>query len=100
MVDAQSSGNDVTMEHFDMVNQAEVCIKKSETAASKALPKKQQKRLSDDEIAGQASLFLIAGYETTNSTLSFATYLLATNPNCQEKLLQEVDEFFSKHLVE
>lgn len=71
----------------------------SKTATNKGLPKKQLRTLSDDEIAGQAFLFLIAGYETTNSTLSFATYLLATNPECQKKLLREVDEFFAKHDV-
>nr|XP_060632848.1 thromboxane-A synthase [Anolis sagrei ordinatus]XP_060632849.1 thromboxane-A synthase [Anolis sagrei ordinatus] len=97
MLDARSSGDDVTVEHFDLVNQADFGVKRSETAASQSLPKKLQKRLSEEEIAGQASLFLVAGYETTNSMLSFATYLLATNPSCQEKLLQETDEFFSKH---
>ncbi|XP_066039997.1 thromboxane-A synthase isoform X2 [Chamaea fasciata] len=60
---------------------------------------KAQKTLTEDEIAGQAFLFLIAGYETTTSTLSFATYLLATNPECQEKVLKEVDEFSAKHMV-
>lgn len=59
---------------------------------------KVHKALTEDEIAGQAFLFLIAGYETTTSTLSFATYLLATNPECQEKVLQEVDEFSAKHV--
>uniref|UniRef100_A0A8D2IMX0 Thromboxane-A synthase n=1 Tax=Varanus komodoensis TaxID=61221 RepID=A0A8D2IMX0_VARKO len=99
MLDARGSFDDIVMEHFDTVNQADSCNQKSKTAASKAPAKKQQKMLSDDEIAGQASLFLIAGYETTNSTLSFATYLLAINPECQEKLLQEVDGFFSRHDV-
>ncbi|KAF7240555.1 Thromboxane-A synthase [Varanus komodoensis] len=98
MLDARGSFDDIVMEHFDTVNQADSCNQKSKTAASKAPAKKQQKMLSDDEIAGQASLFLIAGYETTNSTLSFATYLLAINPECQEKLLQEVDGFFSRHV--
>nr|XP_028602941.1 thromboxane-A synthase isoform X1 [Podarcis muralis] len=98
MLDARSSANDITVEHFDTVSQADVSIQENETSASKARPQKQNpKTLSDDEIAGQASLFLIAGYETTNSALSFATYLLATHPECQEKLLREVDEFFSKH---
>ncbi|XP_056368033.1 thromboxane-A synthase isoform X1 [Oenanthe melanoleuca] len=58
-----------------------------------------QKALTEDEIAGQAFLFLIAGYETTTSALSFATYLLATNPECQEKVLREVNEFSAKHMV-
>ncbi|XP_063010089.1 thromboxane-A synthase isoform X3 [Melospiza melodia melodia] len=67
--------------------------------AGTAPSEKAQKMLTEDEIAGQAFLFLIAGYETTTSTLSFATYLLATNPECQEKVLQEVDEFSAKHMV-
>lgn len=60
---------------------------------------KAQEMLTEDEIAGQAFLFLIAGYQTTTSTLAFATYLLATNPQCQEKVLREVDEFSAKHMV-
>ncbi|XP_062348464.1 thromboxane-A synthase isoform X1 [Cinclus cinclus] len=67
--------------------------------AGTAPAEKAQKTLTEDEIAGQAFLFLIAGYETTTSTLSFATYLLATNPECQEKVLQEVDKFSAKHMV-
>ncbi|KAL8222065.1 UNVERIFIED_CONTAM: hypothetical protein K2H54_074869 [Gekko kuhli] len=82
------------MEHFDTSSQG---LEESKTAANKGLLKKQPRTLSDDEIAGQAFLFLIAGYETTNNTLSFVTYLLATNPECQQKLLCEVDEFFAKH---
>ncbi|ETE73007.1 Thromboxane-A synthase, partial [Ophiophagus hannah] len=88
MLDARIPTTDIVMEQSDRVSQDDF---------PEALPKKQQVWLSDDEIAGQASLFLIAGYETSNSTLSFGTYLLATNPQCQEKLLQEVDDFYSKH---
>lgn len=89
MLDARIPTTDIVMEQSDRVSQDDF---------PEALPKKQQMWLSDDEIAGQATLFLIAGYETSNSTLSFGTYLLATNPQCQEKLLQEVDDFFSKHV--
>uniref|UniRef100_A0A8D0CCS2 Thromboxane-A synthase n=1 Tax=Salvator merianae TaxID=96440 RepID=A0A8D0CCS2_SALMN len=96
MLDTQTSAN---KEHSETINQADVCFHNKETGVSKNSPKQQQKILSADEIAGQASLFLIAGYETTTSTLSFATYLLAMNPECQEKLLQEIDEFSSKHDV-
>ncbi|KAG8138265.1 hypothetical protein E2320_004189 [Naja naja] len=90
MLDTRILTTDIVMEQSDRVNQDDF---------PEALPKKQQVWLSDDEIAGQASLFLIAGYETSNSTLSFGTYLLATNPQCQEKLLQEVDDFYSKHVI-
>ena len=37
-------------------------------------------------------LFFIAGYETTNSTLGFIVYSLATNPEVQKKLIDEIDE--------
>ncbi|XP_054845110.1 thromboxane-A synthase isoform X2 [Eublepharis macularius] len=94
MLDARFPANDASVEHFDNNSQG---LEENKTATNKGLLKKQPKMLTDDEIVGQAFLFLIAGYETTNSTLSFATYLLATNPECQEKLLCEVDEFFAKH---
>ncbi|XP_043397566.1 thromboxane-A synthase isoform X3 [Chelonia mydas] len=99
VLDARSSTNYIGVEHFDIVNQADVSIQDRKPPADKALPKKVQKTLSEDEIVGQAFIFLIGGYETTTNALSFATYLLATNPECQEKLLQEIDEFSGKHDV-
>ncbi|XP_039345853.1 thromboxane-A synthase isoform X3 [Mauremys reevesii] len=97
ILDARSSTNYIGVEHFDIVNQADVSIQDHKPPVDKALPKKVQKTLSEDEIVGQAFIFLIGGYETTTNALSFATYLLATNPECQEKLLQEIDEFSGKH---
>ncbi|MBN3280466.1 THAS synthase, partial [Polyodon spathula] len=47
---------------------------------------------------GQAFIFLLAGYETTSSTLAFAAYLLAIHQDCQEKLQREVDEFYARHV--
>lgn len=61
-------------------------------------PRLPAKPLTEDEVAGQAFLFLIAGYEIVTNTLSFVTYLLATNPECQEKLLKEVDSFHKAHV--
>ncbi|CAL1292427.1 unnamed protein product [Larinioides sclopetarius] len=46
--------------------------------------------LSADEIVAQSVIFFTAGYDTTSSTLSFATYQLALNPDIQDKL-REVD---------
>uniref|UniRef100_A0A8C3HHV9 Thromboxane-A synthase n=1 Tax=Chrysemys picta bellii TaxID=8478 RepID=A0A8C3HHV9_CHRPI len=99
ILDARSSTNYIGEEYFDIVNQADVSIQDHKPPVDKALPKKVQKTLSEDEIVGQAFIFLIGGYETTTNALSFATYLLATNPECQEKLLQEIDEFSGKHDV-
>ncbi|XP_077893433.1 cytochrome P450 3A9-like isoform X1 [Ictidomys tridecemlineatus] len=50
--------------------------------------------LSDLEIAAQSIIFILAGYETTSTTLSFIMYLLATHPDVQKKLQQEIDETF------
>ena len=46
----------------------------------------------------QSMLFFLAGYETTATTLSFAAYSLATNPECQCRLLQEIDTLTEKQV--
>jgi len=47
-------------------------------------------KLDDDEILAQAWLFFIAGYETTATTLTFCSYELALNQECQQKLYDEI----------
>jgi cytochrome P450 family 3 subfamily A len=49
------------------------------------------------EILAQAILFLLAGYETTASTLTLITYNLACHPEIQEKLIEEVDKCIERH---
>ena len=53
----------------------------------------------NDQIAGFSVEFLLAGYETTSTVLSYTSYLLAMNPDVQEKLQAEIDEFFEEHPV-
>ena len=48
-------------------------------------------KLTDEEIISQSFIFLLAGYETTANTLAYACYLLATNPDTQQKLINEID---------
>ncbi|XP_063364242.1 cytochrome P450 9e2-like [Cydia amplana] len=48
--------------------------------------------LDDDTIDAQSLLFLIAGYETSSTLLSFAIHMLATKPEIQEKLRAHVTE--------
>jgi cytochrome P450 len=45
----------------------------------------------------QALTFLIAGYETSGSTLSFAMYELALHPEIQLSLRTEILQVLSKH---
>ncbi|CAL1277730.1 unnamed protein product [Larinioides sclopetarius] len=47
-------------------------------------------QLSMDELVGQCLIFFLAGYETTSSTLSFVTHILAHHQDVQDKLREEV----------
>ncbi|XP_063053286.1 thromboxane-A synthase-like, partial [Engraulis encrasicolus] len=58
----------------------------------------QKRVMTEDEIVGQAFIFLLAGYETSSNTLAFTCYLLALHPECQHRLQEEVDDFFTRHV--
>ena len=59
--------------------------------------KTEQKRLSDTEILSQCFTFMAAGYETTANALTYTAYLLALNPDIQEKLIDQIREYISDH---
>eukprot|EP00106_Octopus_bimaculoides_P002301 XP_014769743.1 PREDICTED: cytochrome P450 3A19-like [Octopus bimaculoides] len=48
--------------------------------------------ITDDEILAQCVILFLAGYETTASTLTFFTHSMATNPEKQQKLYEEIVE--------
>ncbi|XP_068605148.1 cytochrome P450 3A27-like isoform X2 [Brachionichthys hirsutus] len=50
--------------------------------------------LTDDEILAQALVFILAGYETTTNSLGFLAYNLATHPQIQKTLQEEIDRTF------
>uniref|UniRef100_A0A8C0NJD5 Cytochrome P450 3A n=1 Tax=Canis lupus familiaris TaxID=9615 RepID=A0A8C0NJD5_CANLF len=52
------------------------------------------KALSDLELVAQSIIFIFAGYETTSTSLSFLMYELATHPDVQQKLQEEIDATF------
>jgi len=45
----------------------------------------------DDDLAAQAVLFFLAGFDTASTLLCFATHLLATHPDVQSRLQEEID---------
>merc|ERR1712066_1131032 len=45
----------------------------------------------------QAFIFLIAGYETTKTTMLITTWFLAKHPECQEKVVQEIKKVLHDH---
>ncbi|KAJ8303849.1 hypothetical protein KUTeg_017432 [Tegillarca granosa] len=52
---------------------------------------KHIKGLTRNEIYGNSLIFMVAGYDTTANTLTFGSYCLATNPDVQDKLIEEID---------
>ena len=61
--------------------------------------KSARHKLTAKEIVDNSVTFLVAGYETTANTLSFTTYLLAINPDIQERLQSEIDSYFDNKPV-
>ena len=58
-----------------------------------------QEGLKTGEIIAESVGFMLAGYETTSTALTFATYLLAANPEAQERLANEIHEYFEENPV-
>ncbi|XP_071785157.1 cytochrome P450 3A24-like [Asterias amurensis] len=51
-----------------------------------------KRELTDDEVVAMSIVFFLGNYETTTTTLCFTAYLLATNPEVQERLIAEIDD--------
>lgn len=107
MLDARTAKECASLDQFDTSNHGDETLTNPKAASSdqessrseeSALRRPQKKMMTEDEVVGQAFIFLLAGYETTSSTLGFTCYLLAVHPECQHKVQQEVDQFFSRHV--
>lgn len=57
----------------------------------------QLKGLTIEQMAAQAFVFFLAGFETSSTAMGFALYELALNPLVQDKLRQEINDCFAKH---
>ncbi len=113
MLDARTSKECVSLEHFDTANPAgELDHANQQTQPPTSdqedrlhlqeapTRRPQKKMMTEDEIVGQAFVFLLAGYETSSNTLGFTCYLLAIHPECQRKVQEEVDDFFTRHVCD
>ncbi|XP_055699429.1 probable cytochrome P450 9f2 [Phlebotomus papatasi] len=52
--------------------------------------KKSDRTWSETEMVAQCFLFLLAGFETMSSVLSFTAYEICANPDVQERLYEEI----------
>ncbi|XP_077284623.1 cytochrome P450 9e2-like [Arctopsyche grandis] len=55
-----------------------------------------RKQWTDDDIIAQAILFLIAGFDTTATVLTFMAYELAVHPEIQQRLHEEIDDIIKE----
>ncbi|KAL9963555.1 hypothetical protein ACROYT_G027074 [Oculina patagonica] len=55
----------------------------------------ESKKLSDMEVIAQSFVFLIAGYDTSSNTLGLTCHHIATHPDVQDKLQQEIDSVWT-----
>jgi len=53
--------------------------------------------IKENTVLAQALFFLIAGFETTATTLTILSYYLSKNPSAQEKLLKEIDSYLKRN---
>ena len=52
---------------------------------------KKSKDISYDSAISTAGILLVAGYDTTGTTMSYAMYELAINQDCQDTLFEEIE---------
>lgn len=53
--------------------------------------------INDVELAGYSLTLFVEGYETSSTTLAFAIYEMARNPDIQERLYEEITEVLAKY---
>ena len=60
----------------------------------------KEKRIKDvgyDQVISTAGILLVAGYDTTATTMSYVFYELAINPGCQDTLFEELENAKNDH---
>ena len=90
------------VEHEENVENNKFEEEKSDDEDRKWDPKETKylkKTLTVSEIFSQAAMFMIAGMETTATTLNLIAYNLAKHPDVQQKLIDEIDKVLENHVI-
>lgn len=83
---APTSHNDI----LQLLMEASENRLEGENASADGRSRSSNQLLTDDEIIANAWVFLLGGFETTANALTYCAYLIATHPDVQEKLHQEL----------
>lgn len=60
---------------------------------------KRKFEISDEDIAAQALIFFLAGFDTAATAMCFVSYELALNQEVQGKLREEIDSVPTDHIT-
>ncbi|KAF2898969.1 hypothetical protein ILUMI_07205 [Ignelater luminosus] len=53
--------------------------------------------LTIEDLAAQTFVFFVAGYETSSTTMTFCLFELASNPDIQQKVREEIEEVLARY---
>ena len=106
MIDAMKNelnGDDVNDEQYDQDARLShrccmlLTIECKIVAKHKHFFRRTNKEFDLVDLGATAFVMLVAGFDTTSQTLSYVGYILATHPEIQEKLKEEVDEAYDEN---
>ncbi|XP_070556760.1 cytochrome P450 3A24-like [Ptychodera flava] len=55
------------------------------------------KKFTNEDILGQSLIFFLGGFETTSTTMCFLAYVMATQPEIQDKVCKEIDDVMAEY---
>lgn len=83
--------NDLMQLLIQLKNEGQIGEHDSETSQHSSSSSLSRETLSTNQIAAQAFVFLVAGYETSSTTSGFCIYELALNHDLQNKARKEIE---------
>nr|WKE35368.1 cytochrome P450 CYP6FV21 [Bradysia odoriphaga] len=80
---------------IQLKNQGYVSVDKNEEHEVENQKSVEAKKLTFEDVAAQAFVFFLAGFETSSSTMNFCMFELCKNPHIQKKVHEELDNLLT-----